>query len=479
MGRAYGARPDRPMGRDLGLPPVDRPGQASKAGQYPKKENFVGQYGTRAYPSLIESYNRDSDYKRWRMGQDLYYNASSSWTGTQIRSLSRFFLALGSTDEILPRGSRDIVTTFPSGTSPEGVWYCSTRTRGSIILPLALDDSMISLDQTSEDPSQHRLLIDCSAFYTEAQVRAFETFVGDQFEDSANSPVYPSGLIERPIGSTAMTLVEANGNNRTLVFDISKAYTRIEINKLVYWHPLTYKPEDPKTFVFDGSRHICSSFKFFCCCPDHMGGSVANLEAMGGGLQQRFPMPPSGRTTQTEWERENSGYIRQWRNLPTRRDERRECKHVHALRWECGVPWMEPSDYPTEESRLRFAEAVQFNNSEAELKVSYASVSRSQATWSRYILSLADTVGIQLFPRGGPRDSIRFEERPLLWNDSRQPQADWCRLNDWWVERGTKTLKVFDAVSGTFQERISKFGIDYEPVTIVDASNPDAPVIVR
>ena len=62
----------------------------------------------------------------------------------------------------------------------------------------------------------------------------------------------------------------------------------------------------------------------------------------------------------------------------------------------------------------------------------------------RYILSLAEVVGIELFPPSDVRDGIRTDTRPMLWNDREEPDPAWCRQNDWWCKRGTQNIKIFN-----------------------------------
>lgn len=473
--RAFGVKPDR----NLGLAPLNQSTGSFKAGLYPTKASGAGQYGSTAYPSVIESYNRNSDYKRWKMGQELYFGVGRNWAALQIHSLARFFNSNPSNDDELDAaGSKEVVTLFPSSTSPEAAWYCSTRTRGSLILPVPITPDLITLDTSDPDPRQHRLSLDCSGFYTANQFRIYNSFIGDQFEDTASGPLYPADLVRRPIGSVALTLVELNYGTRSLVFDLSRPCVRVERDRRIYWQELPYNPQSPLVFDTSGERYLCSSFKFFCCCPDHLGGAVANLDRIGGSLQDRFPMPNSGRVVTSAWESEGSGYYRQWRTLPVRRDERRDCKHIHAMRWECGVPWLEPNDYPTEEDRGRFSAAMEREGgiNAREAREFFA---RSQANWSRYILSLADTVGINIFPVGDVREEIRPDARPLLWSDGRPPLPEWCRMNDWWLDRGSTRFFAFNASRNRFEDEVVKGGQTFDMITVMPAGSPGAPVIVR
>jgi hypothetical protein len=474
MPNSFGAKPDR----NFGLGRIDRFDRVPKVGTYPKSGSGAGQYGGTAYPSVIEAYNRNSDYKRWKLGQELYFGIGRNWASLQIRSLARFFNSLDGDDELDANGSKEVVTLFPSSTSSEGAWYCSTRTRGSLMLPQPIQAAQVTLDTSSDDPSEHRLILDCSSYYSSNQLRVYGSFVGDQFEDTASGPTYPTDLVPRPLGSLALTLVGINLGEKKLVFDLSKPYRRVERGRNIYWQRTEYDPASPQVFDTSGTRHLCSSFKFFCCCPDHLGGALSNLEKFGGSLQDRFPLPNASREVNSAWEREGAGYYRQWRSLPDRRDERRDCKHIHCMRWECGVPWLEPGDYPTEGDRGRLAMALEreggINSEEAA-----AYFTRGQLNWDRYILTLADTVGVVVFPGGDVREQVRPDFRPMLWNDGREPNPDWCRMNDWWLERGAAGLRIFNAGSQAFRETVTKGGVDYPVLQFLDAGDVGAPAIIR
>ncbi|NBS70354.1 hypothetical protein EBT31_15790, partial [bacterium] len=101
-----------------------------------------------------------------------------------------------------------------------------------------------------------------------------------------------------------------------------------------------------------------------------------------------------------------------------------------------------------------------------------------QLNWDRFAMTVADAVGIILFPGGDPRDAIRPDARPLLWNDSTEPLAIWCRQNDWWLERGTQRLKIFNAASQKFESTVTIGATSYPLLQIVDAGSAGAPVIV-
>lgn len=467
MPRRLGPRIDGGMA----LQPISRALPKPAAGIYPRKGSGYGQYGGTAYPTVLESYNRESDYKRWRAGQQYYVGSGRSWGDRRIRSLARF--VNGAVDGT----SKEITTLFPSKNSPEGAWYATCRTRGSIMLPGPLVGERITVNTTAEDPSEHTLVWDVSDVLTPAQVAIFGTFIGDQFEDSATGPSYPVDLAPQDAGSVALTLTSASPEAMTLTFDVSRPYGRVERNGRIYWRALPYNQGFPQPWRL--GRYLCSSFKFFCCCPDHLHGVVANTEKPSeGSSRDRFPLPNTGRDVIAPWEQQGAGYYKQWRSLSDRRDQRRDCKHIHALRWECGVPWLEPDDYPTADARdfLEYAARQERGYDREEILQFFQT---RQLSWDRFIIAVADAVGIILFPDGDPREEDRPDGRPLLWNDRDEPLREWCRQNDWWVERGTQDLRIFNAGMQQFEPGVMIGGTRYPVIEIVSADDPSAPVIVR
>ena len=114
MGKSIG----RSLSQGLGLGKIPRRAD----GIYPTKESGLGQYGSTAYPTVIESYNRETDYKRWRLGMEYYFGAGRSWAEIQIRSFGKFFNSAAGNDELDMTGSKEITALIPSGGSPEKAW---------------------------------------------------------------------------------------------------------------------------------------------------------------------------------------------------------------------------------------------------------------------------------------------------------------------------------------------------------------------
>ena len=63
MAKGLGSNP----GRNFGLPSMRKSIKPKAKGIYPDKESGAGEYGSTQFPTIVESYNRESDYKRWKM----------------------------------------------------------------------------------------------------------------------------------------------------------------------------------------------------------------------------------------------------------------------------------------------------------------------------------------------------------------------------------------------------------------------------
>ena len=78
------------MSNGFGLQPVTR-GLAPRAkGLYPTKTTGAGEYGTITFPTVIENYNRTTDYKRWQLGQAYFFGTGRSWDDKALYSNTRF-----------------------------------------------------------------------------------------------------------------------------------------------------------------------------------------------------------------------------------------------------------------------------------------------------------------------------------------------------------------------------------------------------
>ena len=204
MAKRFGSNP----GKRLGLPSVNKPMKQKAKGIYPDATSGAGEYGTVAFPTIVEAYNRESDYKRWKLGQEYYFGKGRSWGDQQLNILARFLNGTATfSDEINERGSREVVTVFPSSTSSENAWYVATRVRGSFLLPQPITSSRVTLNQSDPDPANHTLVLDVNGIYNAQQLAIYNVCIGDQFEDSAIGPNFPDDLVEKDAGSVALTLI--------------------------------------------------------------------------------------------------------------------------------------------------------------------------------------------------------------------------------------------------------------------------------
>ena len=62
------------LSQGFGLKPITKGIGTNRAkGLYPTKGQGLGLYGTAQFPTILEAYNRESDYKRWQLGQAYYF----------------------------------------------------------------------------------------------------------------------------------------------------------------------------------------------------------------------------------------------------------------------------------------------------------------------------------------------------------------------------------------------------------------------
>jgi hypothetical protein len=431
----------------------------------------TGSVGSTRYPTVIEAYNRDSDYKRWKQGQSDYFGESSGWVVDRLLTRANLVAAPAAD------GLKLITTLAPASMSPERSWHTVVHVRGSVIMPSAITAARITLDQSSADSSEHRLVYDVNGILSPDQISAAGALGGLQFEDSATGPNYPDDLIGDALGAIALTLVDVRRLDRELVFDLSRPWTRAIRGGRPYWVPLEYDPAAPVYWEDDGSRFLCNSFAFGCSCPDHQARTFASRSSAQGRISQRIPLTTAGRDPATAWEEENAGFYRQWRTLSPRQDERRACKHIHSARWECGVPFEEPSDYPTG-GVFRFEDQRRAKERSATFEEVAEFQARQLLDYDLWVPAMALTMQLNLDPEGRLRPSAAQASRPtsepILWNDSQLPDPDLCRINDWWLKRGTNDLQAFIDPGTGFSDQISGSPV----LEFMEASDPLAPQIV-
>lgn len=435
-GDSFGGGPRR-QGDRFNAPP--RP---KAIGSYPSKGSGLGEFGGTAYPGLLEAYARESDQGRWRAGMELYYGAGDGWTASQILSIAR--LAAGPSGNEIPL----VTTLFASKGSPEKAWHVTARVRGSTLLAEPITTARVDLVQTDPDPALHRVVFDATGLLNRTELRSFQTLVGDQFEDSATGPNYPMDLMVTPMDAVALTLVEVDVARRLLIFDLSRPIGRVWRGGRLYWQPLEYDPAAPISWRTAGDRHLVNSATFDCSCPDYQGRAYGDDVNPDASLGQKAPAASAGRQAETAWEQQGLSYFKQWRNLDGRRDRRRQCKHIHAARWEFGVPFDEPSDYPLG------AERSWGGGSEHSHDLAVAFESKQLLGYDRWLSGAARAIGFSMDPPGDLRAGdrgFRPDAQPVLWDDASEPDYARCRLNDWWLQRGTEVVKIFSPADGGFR----------------------------
>jgi hypothetical protein len=460
------------LDRGLRLAPVDRPLKQGSAGSSSRRRDGPG--GT-YYPTVLEAYNRDSDYKRWRSGLDYWQGSGKSWGDLKRSYLIRPFRQYGTA----PGSQLLSATLFPTGSSAEGAWTVVTRQRGALILPEPLSQGMVSYDLSAPRASGHRLLVDVSGVLNPEELANWKSLIGDQFEDSAIAPadgeLIPQLALEpNPLESVAYTLVDVDTDAGKLVFDLSRPFIRYQpsaIKPRSFWRRLSYDGRDPIPWRADGTRLLCSSHRFYCNCPDFSGTRVADLIGGATGSQDRFPRPGAGRSVVSEWESQAAGYKSRWRDLPDRSDQRRECKHIHAVRWSLGYPFYEPSDYGVGE-----IDRLQISSGSSGLSASeiFLYHGRREVTVDLLATSLADNARVRIDAGDtvSPDESVPAQpgREPVLWTTSREPAAHRARSDDWWLQPGTKVLKVFDPGLERFVEFRQEGG---QPVPVIELLSDD------
>lgn len=464
------------LNRGLGLDRVDRPQKPRKPGSYRTKERGHGAPGGTVYPTVLEAYNRDSDYKRWRAGLDYWQGSGKSWADTELHYLIRSFRDYGS----LPGPQLTSVTYFPSATSPEGAWTVVNRRRGAIVLPQALRKEDITFDTTFNDPAQHRLVLDVSNTLSSEQLENWELLIGTQFEDSAVATTLPYGLLEEPIDTLSYTLVEVDAEGGRLLFDLSRPFMRRRPNRALpraFWQRILYDGRQPLSWKNDGSRFLCSSHRLYCSCPDYTGSRLADVVNGIGDRQQMFPRPGAGRSIASRSESQQVGTRSYWRDLAPRVDQRRECKHIHAVRWSLGYPFYEPSDYEVGRPEQNFLSGRDTSLGEAEV-MRYQG--RRTVTLDVLIPALAEASGIKV----DARNTIPSEEDtpaqpgrdPILWSTLNEPPGYRAQIDDWWMPLGSSQLRVFDP---TLQRFVESREIDGRSVSMIEAVSLNTPIPVE
>lgn len=469
----------RPVDRITRLGDVSKPQRPNKAGSYRTAERGggPGQAGGTVYPTILEAYNRDSDYKRWRAGWDYWQGSGKSWADREESYLLRSLRDYGA----LPGPQLVVVTYFPSDSSPDAAWTVVNRRRGAIILPQPLRAQDIALDTSHAQAERHRLILDVSSTLSPSQLGAWSAFIGDQFEDSAVSTAVPQGVIPEPIDTIAYTLVEVDAAQGKLLFDLSRPFMRRRPDPRkprAFWQRILYDRRLPLSWRNDGSRYLCSSHRFYCSCPDCSGSRIAAFGGEAASSQELFPRPGAGRSVDGRWESQAVGYSSRFRDLPPRSDQRRECKHIHAVRWSVGYPFYEPSDY-----EIGGGEERGFQGSGGPESLASGEVFRYHRqrglTLDRLGHALAESSRVLIDARDVVPDNEEIpagDRPPVLWTSDREPASLRARLDDWWLQRGTSVLRVFDPAAGRFVDTVDVGGTRRP---FLEAVPPQSPIPVE
>ena len=419
--------------KGLSLDPVAKPNAKRVKGLYPKGDD-AGQFGGTAHPTVIEQYNRDSDYSRWRHGQQYAEGIGQSYADYSVLLLARFMIG----DSV--HTARTILTSFPSKTAADHSWVASRRVRGSLIAKTPFDLSRVTLDQNPANPSEDRLIYRVADEFAEDELRMrhLQLLVGDQIEDSFTGPDFMDRDGNRD-GSTALTLVEVDVESKTLVFDLSKPQGRVVTGGRARWSRLAYDPGDP--VVWRAGAYLGTTVRYYCGCPDYSGTLTANTQSTEfDSTGRRFPVPGAARTVGGEYEKELVGFQKKWKDLSERVDGRRECKHIHCMRWSTMEPWFEPSDIPVGggEELIHAGNGVVNNDAFSDTAAKYQ---RNRVIdWQQTVQSACGAMGFNMDMSG---TMSQRSERPQLWILERPPEPEHCRLNDYWLKRGTKELSLY------------------------------------
>ena len=433
--------------RSLALDRVDRPNAKRVKGIYPRGE-AAGRYGGTRYATVIEAYNRESDYSRWRHGQQFFHGVGHSMTDRTIGVFSSFLLGA----RVIR--AETVLTLFPSKSSSDHSWTAARRIRGHVLSAVPFERSRCRLEQNASDPSADRLIYQISDEFTDEQfeMKHLQLLVGDQIEDSFSGPELRDRQDEA-IGSTALTLVGVDATNKTLSFDLSRPAGRVLTrNKKVRWARLAYDPGDPWATVWKEGNYLGTSINFHCNCPDFSKTMTANTQGTEFQSEGRlFPLPPASRRIRGDYEAEMAGFLKRWGDLSIRADSRKECKHIHCLRWQTRTPWYEPDDIPLDKANDRI-HAGDEERGDAFSSTVAAYYRSAVIDWSGVIAATCGALGFNISPIG---DMARRTDRPILWQLRHKPETEHCRQNDYWLERGTKKLRLYMAADDEWVETLN------------------------
>ena len=435
--------------KSLSLDSVSRSNERKTKGIYPSGDD-AGRFGSTRYGTVLENYNRESDYARWRHGQQYYIGVGTSFAERMIAVRSHFLIG----DRI--HQAEVVLSLFPSKSSSDSSWTTARRSRGSVVSHAPFDRSRATIDGD-------RLVYQIVDEFREDELlhKHLQMLVGDQIEDSFEGSEARDKVASAP-GSIALTLLAIDPDEKVLVFDLTKPQGRIIVNGRLRWSRLEYDPSDPWKTVWRPGNHIGTSLRYYCNCPDFSKSMTANTQTTKfDSSGRRFPMPSASRRIKGDYEREMAGYMKSWGDLSVRADERRDCKHTHCMRWDANAPWLEPSDMPLGMQGDRIHAGSDLVRDDAFSKT-MASYQRNAAIdWSGVVSAACGVLGFNTSPMG---DMARRADRPILWNLDRKPEPEHVRQNDYWLERGTKRLWLYMAEAEEWVSEVTMEDGSAEPI---------------
>jgi hypothetical protein len=435
--------------KSLSLNPVNRSFEKKTKGIYPSGDN-AGRFGSTRYGTVLENYNRESDYARWRHGQQYYIGLGSNFAERTVAVRSHFLIG----DQM--HQAQVVLSLFPSKSSSDSSWTTARRSRGSIVSKTPFDRERATIDG-------NRLVYQVVDEFQQDELmhRHLQLLVGDQIEDSFEGS-RARDKITQSIGSIALTLLEVDVEEKLLVFDLTKPQGRVMVNGHLRWTKLDYDASDPWRTIWRPGNYLGTALRFYCNCPDFSKSMTANTQSTKfDSTGRRFPMPSASRKVNGDYEQEMAGYMKRWGDLSIRADERRDCKHTHCMRWDADAPWIEPNDMPLgmEEDRIHAGSDV--IRDDAFSKTMDAYQRNSIIDWSGVISASCGALGFNIAPQG---DMANRFERPILWNLDRRPEPEHCRQNDYWLERGTKRLWLYMAEADEWVNEVTLEDGSREPI---------------
>lgn len=152
--------------------------------------------------------------------------------------------------------------------------------------------------------------------------------------------------------------------------------------------------------VFTNGKPLEAAVTFTCSCPDHSHSIVAapqatdNYDSRKRNRQQRYPLPSV--MGLDSWQGlgvdQYAGKLTTWETTEHKYGLRL-CKHAIAARFAEGIKVIEPSQYPSYESRIKFEEKLreEVNELQENFRLSYR---RSKISLSEIVFSLAQGLNL-------------------------------------------------------------------------------------